>query len=81
MRVTLKSVNEALAQAGAKSELAKSSGYFFFRGPEADDWIDRTIPVATISSLTLDQWIAEYRRLKSLNQQLLKAPKSKHPKS
>jgi len=74
MRITLKAVNDELARTGAKSELAKGAGYFFFRGGEADEWIDRTVSASTIGSLTLPQWIAEYRRLKALNQQLLKTP-------
>jgi hypothetical protein len=47
MRVTLKAVNEKLADLGTKAELAKGAGYFLFRGGEADDWIDRTIAVPT----------------------------------
>src|SRR5215471_14107484 len=73
MRVTLKSVNEELARLGHNVELVKGGGYFFFRGGEADDWIDRAVQVATISSLTLEQWIGEYDRLKTVNQQFTKA--------
>jgi len=73
MRVTLKSVNEELARLGHNVELVKGGGYFFFRGGEADDWIDRAVQVPTISSLTLEQWIGEYNRLKAVNEQFTKA--------
>jgi hypothetical protein len=76
MRVTLKTVNEELAALGTETELAKGAGYFLFRGGEADEWIDRTVHVATISSLTMEQWIAEYERLKVLHKQLMTPAKT-----
>jgi len=72
MRVTLKTVNEKLADLGTNAELAKGAGYFLFRGGEADDWIDRTVAVPTIGSLTLEQWVNEYKRLKTLNDDMMK---------
>ena len=75
MRVTLKAVNEKLAGIAPGVELAKGAGYFLFRGGEADDWIDRTIPVATIGSLSLDQWVEEYRRLEGVNRELMRGGK------
>jgi hypothetical protein len=80
MRVTLKMVNEKLAQLGASAELAKGVGYFLFRGGEADDWIDRTVAVPTIGSLALEQWLNEYKRLKTLNAQMLKTAKHERAK-
>jgi hypothetical protein len=50
MRVTLKIVNEKLAELGTKTELGSGVGYFLFRGGEAEDWIDRTVAVPTIGS-------------------------------
>jgi hypothetical protein len=76
MRVTLKTVNEKLAALGTETELAKGAGYFLFRGGEADEWIDRTVHVATISSLTMEQWVGEYERLKALHQQLMTSAKT-----
>jgi len=73
MRVTVKAVNAELARLGVKAELAQGAGYFFFRGGEADDWIDRTISVPTIGSLTLEQWLHEYQRLKGVNDDMMKA--------
>jgi hypothetical protein len=75
MRLNLNTVNDELARLGEKAELAKGVGYFYFRGPAADDWIDRTVSVRTINSFTLKQWIEEYRRLKALNQQIMKTLK------
>jgi hypothetical protein len=39
----------------------KASGYFYFFGGEAADWINRTVRVATLNALTLEEWIAESR--------------------
>ena len=39
---------------------------------EAADWLDRTVKVRTINSLTLKQWIKEFRRLKELNERILR---------
>lgn len=72
MHLHLKVINDELARLGYKAELAKGSGYFFFRGGETQNWIDRSVAVRTINSLTLKEWIAEFRRLKALNQQILK---------
>ena len=56
MRLTLKVVNDELAKRGHQAMLVNGDGYFYFRGGEAADWLDRTIRVPTLSSLTLDQW-------------------------
>jgi hypothetical protein len=68
MGVTLKAVNEELSRLGSKVELARGPGYFLFRGGETEAWTDRAVYVVTIGSLTLKQWIQEYRRLKALNE-------------
>src|ERR1700730_5218013 len=75
MRLHLKVVNDELARLGHGARLAKASGYFYFDSGEAGDWIDRTVGVRTINSLTLKQWIEEFRRLKALNQQILSTAK------
>ncbi len=46
------------------ARLEKGSGYFYFMGGEAAEWLDRTVQVDKISALTLEQWIAEFKRLK-----------------
>src|SRR5882757_9089430 len=70
-RVTLKAVNDELARRGHHARLEKASGYFYFWTEDAADWIDRTVRVEKISALTLDQWVAEYVRLRKLNAELV----------
>jgi hypothetical protein len=69
--VTLKAVNDELARLGHKASLTKADGYFYFQGNEPDTWLDRTGRVATLGSLSLEDWVAEYNRLKKLNKSLL----------
>jgi hypothetical protein len=38
---------------------------------EAADWLDRTVQVPTLNALTMDEWIAEFQRLKKLNQEIM----------
>jgi len=70
-RLTLKTVNDELSRLGHKERLAKAGNYFLFTGGAADEWLDRTVGVRTIGSKTLKEWVAEYRRLKELNEQIL----------
>jgi hypothetical protein len=53
MRLTLKTINDELAKRGYTARLAKSAGYFYFQFGEAVSWLDRTVNVSTVSSLTL----------------------------
>ena len=53
--------------------LEKGDGYFYFRTGEAADWLDRTVRVRTINSLTLKEWIEQFRRLKELNGRILRS--------
>ena len=50
---------------------------FYFSGGEATDWLDRTLKVPILSSLTLDQWGDEFKRLKKLNEGMLRPPTKK----
>ena len=70
-RLTLKTVNDELARLGHAERLAKAANYFLFTCGAADGWLDRTIGVRTISSMTLKQWIVEFKRLKVLNEQIM----------
>jgi hypothetical protein len=79
-RVTLKAINDELARLGYASRLAKGGGYFYFQFGEAGDWLDCTVAVPKISSHSLEEWIAEFRRLKKLNDQLMTKP-LRSPKS
>jgi len=76
MRVTLKTINDELARRGATTRLAKAAGYFYFQFGEAADWLDRTVRVPTVGSMTLEQWLGEYDRLKKLNQEIMRGGKA-----
>ena len=67
----MKGVNQELARLGHDVLLAKGSGYFYFWTGEAADWLDRTVNVPSLSALTLDQWVEEFRRLQKLNREIL----------
>ena len=77
MPLTLKAVNAELAKRGHTVVLENGGGYFYFVGAEAAGWLDKTVRVPKVSSLTLDQWIAEFDRLKKLNAEILGAGKNK----
>ena len=66
-RLTLRAVNGELTRLGHRARLEKATGYFYFFGGDATDWLERTVHVTKISHLTLEQWIAEFVRLKRLN--------------
>jgi hypothetical protein len=70
LRLTLKTITDELKRLGHDVHIEKDDGYFYFWKGDANNWLDRTVNVPKVSSLTLEQWIAEYDRLKKLNQQL-----------
>ena len=70
MRLSLKVINSELERRGARAVLARGDGYFYFLGGEATDWLDRTVRVPTLHSLTLEQWIEQYCVLSEKNQAL-----------
>jgi len=75
MRLTLKAINAELAKKGLTALLAKGDGYFYFHFGEAADWLDRTVRVPTVNSLTLKEWLDEYQRLKKLNMEIMRIKK------
>jgi hypothetical protein len=79
MRHTLKTINDELRRLGHDVHLDKGDGYFYFWKGDANNWLDRTVNVPKVSSLTLEQWIGEFDRLKKLNREMLssKAPGKK----
>ncbi len=79
MPLTLKKINAELAKRGHNTLLQKGTGYFYFRGGEAANWLDKTVPVPNVSSLTLAQWLAEFDRLQKLNGDIMntKSPRRK----
>ena len=81
MRLTVKAINDELAKRGHSVRLEKGDGYFYFSGDDAADWLDRTVKVPNVSSLTLDRWMNEFERLEKLNKEILGAPRRKEPKA
>ena len=81
MPLTLKIINAELAGRGHHARLEKGSGYFYFLGGDAADWLDRTVKVRTISSLTLKEWIEEFRRLKELNERIFRTATAGHKRA
>jgi hypothetical protein len=85
-KLTLKAVNNELSKLGYSARLVKASSYFYFQGGEADNWLDKTISVPTISSHTVPEWITEFERLKKVNAEIMgarsekSAPKRKQTK-
>jgi hypothetical protein len=78
MPLTLKAINAELDKRGHAARLEKAGDYFYFLGGEADDWLDRTVRAPKISSLTLDQWIEEFGKLKKRNAEIFQAAKAKN---
>jgi hypothetical protein len=74
VRVTVKVINEELAKRASGTRLEKADGYFYLSGGEATEWLDRTVNAHSLSSLSLDQWMAEFDRLRKLNREILLAP-------
>ena len=71
-RVTLKTVNDALAKQNHGARLFKASGYFYFDSGEAAGWIDKAVYAPTVGSRTVAQWLEEFDRLEKVNRDLLK---------
>jgi hypothetical protein len=72
MRLTLKAINDEFQRLGHDVQLTKGDGYFYFQGGSSVDWLDTTVRVPTVSSLTLEQWVEEFNRLKKVNQEVLR---------
>jgi hypothetical protein len=72
MRLTQKAITAELHRLGHGARLEKGDGYFYFAGPTPANWLDRTVKLPILSCLTLEQWIAEFDRLKKLNEEILR---------
>ena len=77
MRITLKTINDELRRLGHDVHIEKGDGYFYFWKGETSSWLDRTVNVPKVGSLSLEQWVDEFKRLKKLNSEMLagKVPK------
>ena len=81
MPLTLKTINSELAKRGYDVRLARGDGYFYFRGGEAADWVVNSLRVPAINSLTLEEWIGEFERLRKLNAEIMKSRSSTRKRS
>jgi hypothetical protein len=79
MRLTAKAVTAELHRLGHEARLESGDGYFYFLGLEPATCLDKTIRVPKMSSLTLEQWVAEYVRLKKLNEEILRGKAATEP--
>ena len=52
--LTLKAVKTELGRRGHTAQLEKGDGYFYFQSGEAAHWLDGTVNVPTLSSLTME---------------------------
>jgi hypothetical protein len=60
--VTTAKINKALAEAGLRGELVKSTGYFYFSGPSFDHCREQGVyGVHRLGDLTVEQWVQEAR--------------------
>jgi len=71
MRVTVKAINNELKRLGHDAQLVKGDGYFYLSSGETAAWLDRTVKVPTLASLTLEQWVEEFEKLKRRNRELM----------
>ena len=64
MPISLKTINAELARLGYTGSLERGDRYFHFRNGEVVDWLDSTVRVPTLNSLSLEQWMEEFRKLR-----------------
>jgi hypothetical protein len=67
-----KAITAELQRLGHDARLESGDGYFYFLGLEPANWLDKTVKVPRVSSLTLEQWVTEFDRLKKLNEDILR---------
>jgi hypothetical protein len=58
-RLTLRAINGELKRLGHDVHLDQGDIYFYFWKGEVNNWLDRTVNVAKVSGLTLEQWIGD----------------------
>jgi hypothetical protein len=55
MRLTQKAITAEPHRLGHEARLESGDGYFYFLGLEPAAWLDKTVKVPKVSSLTLEQ--------------------------
>jgi hypothetical protein len=73
VRLSLKAINAELAKHQFSARLGKGDGFFYVWSGEASEWLDRTMRVPRLRSLTLEQWVEELRKLREKNRQLMRS--------
>lgn len=63
--LTLNAINKELKRRGIKEVLVKGRGYFYFTEGDAVDWYDSSIPVNSISQMSINDILFHYDQLKS----------------
>lgn len=64
-RLTLKAVNQALADAGAKEILVRGNGYHYFAEGGAPRWPTSMVMKPRLSDYTLEQWVIVWRNMRA----------------
>lgn len=67
--------------AASTTKFARGDGYFYVWLGDGTGWLDRTIQVPTVSSLTIERCIDEVRKLRETNRQLMRLEKKAHSKA
>ena len=58
-KLTLKTVNKAIADKGIKAELVQSKGYLYFIGEDVELAYTTSVCVPRLNRLSLEQWMFE----------------------
>ena len=64
-RVTVASVNKMLIERGAKVELVRGNGYFYFAQGGAEGWPATSVYTTRVGDLSLDAWWSAYLSLRA----------------
>lgn len=62
-RLSVSTVNSAIARAGIKAQLVRGQGYFYFTGQAVELAYSTSVPVHKITQLTEAQWLEELRAI------------------
>lgn len=63
-KISIRTVNKALAALGAEEILLQGNNYFYFAGGTAVDWPSTMVCVYKINDLTLEEWLNTYNSKK-----------------
>ena len=79
MTLTLKTINADLAKRAARKRVSNAVMATSIFGPaKRRTGLDKTVKVPTVGSLTLEQWVGKFQRLKKLNADIINPPRKKN---